>query len=57
MDKVVKTTAFLVDMDDFGTLNEVYRRWFPRERPARSCVEVRGLPMGARVEIEATAMI
>jgi 2-iminobutanoate/2-iminopropanoate deaminase len=57
LDKVLKTTSFLTNMDDLGKLNEVYKRHFPKDRPARSCVEVSRLPRGAKVEIEAIAII
>jgi len=57
LEKVVKTTAFLTDLGDFGVLNEVYKKHFPKDRPARSCVEVSALPFGAKVEIEAIALI
>lgn len=56
---VVKTTVFLVDMHDYGAMNEVYVEAFeaaaPGHRPARSAVAVAALPIGARVEIEAWA--
>ncbi|HJR15494.1 MAG TPA: RidA family protein, partial [Gemmatimonadales bacterium] len=48
---VIKTTVFLVDMADFGAMNEVYSRAFGDHRPARSTVAVAALPRGARVEI------
>lgn len=54
---VVKTTVFLVDMADFGHMNEVYSRYFGEEPPARSTVAVKELPKGAGVEIEAIARI
>jgi 2-iminobutanoate/2-iminopropanoate deaminase len=57
LSKVVKTTVFLVDMADFGPMNEVYARVFGDHRPARSTVAVAALPRGARVEIEATAAL
>lgn len=57
LDSVVKTTVFLVDMADFAAMNEVYARWFAQEPPARSCVAVRALPKGARVEMEAVAVV
>jgi 2-iminobutanoate/2-iminopropanoate deaminase len=53
---VVKTTVFLADLDDFAAMNEVYASFFPDEPPARACVEVRRLPKGAGVEIEAIAV-
>jgi len=52
---VVKTTVFLVSMDDFPAMNEVYARYFDEDPPARSTVGVAALPKGARVEIEAIA--
>lgn len=52
---VVKTTIFLVDMADFAVVNEIYGRRFPNDPPARSTVEVKGLPRGALVEIEVVA--
>lgn len=57
LESVVKTTVFLVDMADFAAMNEVYARWFAQEPPARSCVAVRALPKGARVEMEAVAVV
>jgi len=55
LDRVVKTTLFLVDLADFAALNEVYAEAFGAHKPARSTVEVAGLPRGARVEIDAVA--
>lgn len=55
MDDIVKTTVFLVDMNDFAAVNEVYKTFFPGSFPARSCVAVKELPKGAKVEIEAIA--
>jgi 2-iminobutanoate/2-iminopropanoate deaminase len=55
LERVVKTTVFLVDMNDFAAMNEVYARHFGSHRPARSTVAVAGLPKGVRVEIEAVA--
>jgi len=52
---VVKTTVFLVSMDDFPAMNEVYARSFDEDPPARSTIGVAALPKGARVEIEAIA--
>ena len=52
---VVKTTVFLVDMGEFGAINEVYSEFFQEPYPARSTVEVGGLPKAARVEIEIVA--
>lgn len=52
---VVKTTIYLTDLDNFATVNEIYGRRFPANPPARSTVEVKGLPRGAAVEIEVIA--
>ena len=57
MDKVVKTTVFLVDMGDFAAFNEVYATFFKAPYPARSCVAVKALPMGVMVEVEAVALL
>ena len=57
LDRVMKTTVYLVDMADFGAMNEVYARHFGSHRPARSTVAVAGLPKGARVEIDVIAVI
>ena len=51
-DDVVRAGVYLVSMDDFATMNEVYARNFSRPYPARTTVAVSGLPLGARVEIE-----
>ena len=53
---VVKTTIFLTDLANFGTVNEIYGRFFPENPPARSTVEVKGLPKGVGVEIEVVAL-
>ena len=55
LDKLVKTTVFLTNLDDFGGMNEVYARHVGDRPPARSTVEVGRLPSGALVEIEAIA--
>lgn len=52
---VVKTTVFLTDLADFATVNGIYATRFPSNPPARSCVQVAGLPGGAKVEIELVA--
>jgi 2-iminobutanoate/2-iminopropanoate deaminase len=57
MTQVVKTTVFLVDMDDFAAMNDVYGRFFGDEPPARATVQAARLPRDARVEIEAIASI
>jgi len=56
LDRVVKTTVFLVDLADYDALNEAYAQAFGDHKPARSTVAVAGLPRGVRVEIEAVAV-
>ncbi|MGN6694100.1 MAG: RidA family protein [Aquihabitans sp.] len=55
MEHVVKTTCFLLDFAQFGEFNERYAAAFPEPRPARSTVQVAGLPLGANAEVEAWA--
>lgn len=54
---VAKITIYLTDMASFGSVNEVYSAFFTTEPPARSCVQVAALPLGASVEIEAIAAV
>ena len=54
LSRVIKTTCFLADMNDFAAFNEVYARFFT-EKPARSCVAVKTLPKNVLCEIEAIA--
>lgn len=54
---VVKTTVYLHDLAHFPTVNEIYGRWLGASRPARSTVQVSGLPRGALVEIDAIAVV
>lgn len=56
LNRVVKTTVFLADMEEFAAMNEVYGKFFSDEPPARATVEASRLPRGARVEIEAIAL-
>ena len=55
--KALKTTMFVTDMGDFSRVNEIYQSYFDGVYPARSCVEVAALPMGARIEIECIALV
>ena len=55
VDKVIKTTVFIKDMNDFAKVNEVYSSFFKKDCPARSCVEVARLPKDVLIEIEAIA--
>ena len=57
LDKVVKTTVFLSDMDNFAAMNEVYARFFSEPFPARSAVAVARLPKDVLVEVECIALI
>jgi 2-iminobutanoate/2-iminopropanoate deaminase len=57
LDRIVKTTVFLGDLGDFAAMNEVYARRIGGPPPARSTVEVAALPSGAKVEIEAIAIV
>ncbi|MBP6471186.1 MAG: RidA family protein [Chloroflexi bacterium] len=57
LDNVVKCTVFLKDMGEFAAMNAVYGRYFTQQHPARSAVQVAALPLGARVEIEAIALL
>lgn len=56
LDRVVKTTVFLMDLGDFAAMNAVYATYFGDVPPARSTIQVAGLPYGARVEIEVVAL-
>ena len=56
-DRVVKTTVFLADMNDFAAMNEVYATYFTSPAPARSTVAAAGLPKNARIEIEVVALL
>jgi 2-iminobutanoate/2-iminopropanoate deaminase len=57
LDRLVKTTVFLVDLGDFEGMNDVYARYVGDKPPARATVEVAALPSGVRLEIEAIAAV
>lgn len=57
LENVVKTTIFLTDLSNFGIVNQVYGSFFGNEPPARSTVQVAALPLNAKVEIEAVAIL
>ncbi len=57
LEKVVKTTIFLSDMEDFKAVNEVYATFFKDHKPARSTVAVKTLPLNVKVEIECIALV
>ena len=54
---ILKTTVFLTDLGTFGEVNEIYAAYFGPDYPARSCVQVSALPMGARIEVEAVVSL
>jgi 2-iminobutanoate/2-iminopropanoate deaminase len=56
LDKVVRTTVFLADMNDFAAMNDVYGRYFPGNAPARATVQAARLPRDVRVEIDVIAL-
>ena len=56
LEKVIKTTIFLQDFNDFEKVNEIYGDYFKDNLPARSCVQVAKLPKGAIIEVEAIAI-
>ena len=57
LDRVVRATVYLTNMDDFAAVNKVYASYFGEAFPARVCVEVSRLPLGALVEIDAIAKV
>lgn len=57
LQKIIKTTIFLADMDDFTKVNSIYEKHFGTHKPARSTVAVKTLPKNALIEIEAIALI
>ncbi len=57
LDRVLKVTAFLLDMEEFGRFNEVYRKYFQKDLPARTCIQAAKLPGAFRVEIDAIAAL
>ena len=57
LSKVLQITAYLLNMREYGRFNEVYRRYFPEEPPARTCIQAARLPFDIRVEISAIACI
>jgi 2-iminobutanoate/2-iminopropanoate deaminase len=56
-ESVVKTTIYLTDLQDFGTVNEIYAGYFGKDPPARATVQAAGLPKGALIEIDAIAVV
>jgi 2-iminobutanoate/2-iminopropanoate deaminase len=56
LDKIVRTSVYLKDMNDFAAMNDVYERFFPLRPPARSTIEAARLPKDVSVEIDAIAL-
>jgi 2-iminobutanoate/2-iminopropanoate deaminase len=56
VDRIVKVTVYMTDLEKFGEMNEVYARFFPADPPARSAVGVKSLPKGAAIEIDVVAL-
>ncbi len=56
MNNVIKTVVFLADLNDFPVVNRIYESFFSAPYPARSCVQVAGIPKGAKIEIECIAV-
>jgi 2-iminobutanoate/2-iminopropanoate deaminase len=57
LSKVLQVTAYLLNMREYGRFNEVYRRYFPQDPPARTCIQAARLPFGIRIEIDAIAAV
>ena len=55
LENVVKTTVYLSDLNHFSRMNQVYEKYFSKNKPARACVQVAALPKGAKIEIDAIA--
>lgn len=54
--RIVKTTLYIADMDQFATINEIYAEFFSGQPPARACIQVARLPRDAGIEVEAVAL-
>lgn len=57
VNKVVKVTIYLLTMNDYQTVNELYQKVFGQSPPARTCIAVSELPLGAKIELEAIALV
>jgi len=55
LENVIKTTVYLSNLNDFVQMNQIYEKYFSKNKPARACVQVAALPKGAKIEIEAIA--
>jgi 2-iminobutanoate/2-iminopropanoate deaminase len=57
LDKALKVTVYLLDIEEFSRFNEVYKKYFKENRPARTCIQAGSLPFKTRVEVTATAYL
>ena len=57
LDKVLTVTVYLLDIEEYARFNEVYKKYFKENRPARTCIQAGSLPFNTRVEITATAYV
>ena len=57
LDKVLTVTVYLLDIEEYSRFNEVYKKYFNENRPARTCIQAGSLPFNTRVEITATAYV
>ena len=57
LDKVLTITVYLLDIEEYARFNEVYKKYFKKNRPARTCIQAGSLPFNTRVEITATAYV
>jgi len=55
LENIIKTTVYLSDLKDFVQMNQIYEKYFSKNKPARACVQVAALPKGAKIEIDAIA--
>jgi 2-iminobutanoate/2-iminopropanoate deaminase len=55
LENVIKTTVYLSDLNDFPQMNQIYEKYFSKNKPARACVQVAALPKGAKIEIDEIA--
>ena len=57
LDKVLTVTVYLLDIEEYSRFNEIYKKYFQEDRPARTCIQAGSLPFNTRVEIAATAYV
>jgi len=57
LQQVVKVTVYLADLGDFARMNTIYEQFFSQSKPARACVQVAALPKGAKIEMDAIAIV